>query len=100
MTLTRIDKLCNSVGELPATRRDDLGSYLDGLAMVETKRIIDEDPELQTLTLQEIADAYNVSNRSLLRYIADGKLRAVRFGRKYLVTIAALREFLNAKGIS
>ena len=49
-------------------------------------------------TLREISDAYDVSVRSLQRYIASGELAAVRFGKAYVVTVDSLRKFLNRPG--
>ena len=63
----------------------------------ELKALIEADPELRTITLEQISEAYDVSTRSLLRYIAGGELRAVRFGRRYMVTLAALKEFLGRR---
>ena len=56
---------------------------------------ISADPELRTLTLKEIARAYDLSYRTVLRHVADGSLRAVKFGKRHLITIAALRLFLR-----
>ena len=61
------------------------------------RAIVDADPELRTFTLEDIAKTYGVSVRSLLRYIAAGDLKAVRFGRKYHVTVTALREFFRRR---
>ena len=64
------------------------------------REAIRADPKLQAVTLEQIAETYAVSKRALLRYIAAGDLRAGRFGRRYMVTLAALGEFLNESNAS
>lgn len=64
------------------------------LTASEFKATVAADPDLQTVTLDEVAATYGVGKRSLLRYVATGELNATRFGRKYVVTITALRAFL------
>ena len=61
------------------------------------EKIIKDDPGLQLVTLATIAGTYGVSTRTLQRYIKAGELRAVRFGRKYCVTVSELRRFLNER---
>jgi excisionase family DNA binding protein len=64
------------------------------LPIDEFRRVVDADPELRTVTLDDVVKTYDVSKRSLLRYVAGGELKATRFGRKYVITLAALRAFL------
>jgi len=58
------------------------------------RSMVAADPNLRTVTLDDVAKVYGVGKRSLLRYVADGQLKATRFGRKYVVTLSALRAFL------
>lgn len=51
------------------------------------------------LTVVEVADVLKVSPRAVRRYIAQGKLRAVRFGRGYRVELAALEAFIRAAAV-
>jgi len=47
------------------------------------------------MTLYEIAERYPVSVSALKRHIASGRLQAVRIGRKYHVTVPALKAWLS-----
>jgi len=114
-----LDELGAAAAALPPDRQAVLREHVEGEAMTEAKKpkqrkkraakpstpdvlnplhyVVESDPQLRTFTLEQIADAYSVSVRSLQRYIAAGELRVVRIGRKYGVTLAALREFLRER---
>ena len=62
-------------------------------------RGLDHHDDLQTLTLDEVGRLYGISRRSLSKYIAQGRLRAIQVGRHKQVTVAALREFLALPAI-
>jgi len=72
----------------------------DTISIGALRGIVDADPELRAISLDDIVKTYSVSKRSLLRYVAAGELRATRFGRKYVVTLAALRAFLASNRLS
>ena len=46
-------------------------------------------------TLPELEKMLTVSNRTLLNYIKDGRLKAVKIGGKWLVSEDNLKKFLN-----
>jgi len=45
-------------------------------------------------TLRDLETAYQLSRKTLLRYIESGALRATRIGRAYRVSSEAVREWL------
>lgn len=51
-----------------------------------------EDPRVYDL--KEVAQILGVSNRTLLRYIDSGKLKATKLGKKYIVTKEALEKLI------
>lgn len=54
--------------------------------------------ETETLfTAQEIAEKLRCSYKSVLRYIASGKLKCYEVARKKLITQTQLNEFLNKR---
>jgi len=65
----------------------------------ELRQLIENDPELKLFTLDEIAEAYGLSDRTLKRYIADGQLRAVRLGRTLRVSLTDWRDFLRSRQV-
>lgn len=62
--------------------------------MDDFRSIVAASDDLRCVSLDDIVAEYGVSKRSLLRYVASGDLAATRFGRKYVVTISALKRFL------
>lgn len=50
---------------------------------------------ITTYTLDEISQQYDVSTRSLRKYIKQGRLRATRIGRCLKVTHQALLDFFG-----
>jgi excisionase family DNA binding protein len=46
-------------------------------------------------TVQEIAQALQVTPQTVRAYIKQGKIRAQRIGRPLLITEISLKEFLN-----
>lgn len=61
----------------------------------EFSEMISTNPKLRMMSLEQIAGHYPISERTLLRHIQEGKLSAIRFGRRYLVTVAALEAFID-----
>ena len=52
-----------------------------------------EDPKVYDL--KDVEQILGVSNRTLLRYIDSGKLKATKLGRKYIVTKENLGNLIN-----
>ena len=52
---------------------------------------------LKLYTLQELEKLLEVTTRTLLQYIKDGKLKAVKIGGKWKVSEANLQDFVNGK---
>lgn len=48
-------------------------------------------------SLKELEDNLKVSNRTLLRYIKAGKLKAVKIGGKYVVSESNYSDFISGK---
>lgn len=48
-------------------------------------------------TLKEIEDNLRISNRTLRRYIENGKLEAVKVGGKYLVSEENYNKLISGK---
>ena len=76
------------------------GEHPDQLNLFGLKELVESDDELKALSLADIAGVYGVSEVSLQRYVRAGRLRATRFGRKYLVTVAELKRFLATPKLS
>lgn len=51
--------------------------------------------EIRLYGLQEIAEALNVTRRTLYNYLKQGKLKAVKIGGEWRVTEENLMSFLN-----
>ena len=45
-------------------------------------------------TVQEVADILQIHWQSVLTYIKDGKLEAVKLGKGYRISESALKKFL------
>jgi excisionase family DNA binding protein len=50
---------------------------------------------LKFYDLNEVADLLKVSTMTVRRWIKTGKLKAVRIGRKYLITEDTILQFVN-----
>ena len=50
---------------------------------------------LRHYSLTELEGVVGVSHRTLMRYVKDGKLKAVKIGGKWRVSEANLKAFLN-----
>lgn len=61
--------------------------------------VLRADPELRTVTLAELAGAYGLSTKTLLRDIQAGRLEAVKLGAGYQVTIAQVRTWVRARTV-
>jgi len=49
--------------------------------------------DIEVYTLEEIVQLLQVTRRTIYNWIKDGKLKAFKAGRKWLVTREALNEF-------
>jgi len=61
--------------------------------------VLRADPELRAITLAELAGAYGLSTKTLLRDIRAGRLAAVKLGAGYQVTIAKVRAWLRTRTV-
>lgn len=52
----------------------------------------------ELMTLEQVSERTHYSVRSLQRWIAEGRLRVVRFGKRPLVTDRELEAFIQAPG--
>lgn len=50
----------------------------------------------EVLRVDEVAAKLNVSPRIVRQYIQEGKLKAKKIGRAYVVTMAAFKRFVAA----
>ena len=55
--------------------------------------------DLRTLTVQEAADVLAVSAETVRRWIRAGRLEAMRWGRRFRITPAAIRAFQNGNQV-
>lgn len=53
--------------------------------------------ELKVYTLTEIEPILGVTHRTLLNYVKDGRLKAVKIGGKWKVSGENLRKFINGE---
>lgn len=52
---------------------------------------------IKLYTLQELESILETSTRTLLTYIKQGKLKAVKIGGKWKVSEANLQDFVNGR---
>lgn len=45
--------------------------------------------------VKEIAQAFNISTQTVLKYIKEGKLKGARFGKRYYMTEQAIKDYLE-----
>ena len=50
----------------------------------------------EVFTVAEVAEKLNINSRAVRRYISEGKLKAKKIGRAYVVTMAAFKRFVAA----
>lgn len=53
------------------------------------------DTDIKVYTVKKIKEILHVSQRTIYNYITQGQLKAVKLGREWRVTEAALSDFLN-----
>ena len=49
----------------------------------------------RTYSVQDVAYVLNLSPQTVYKWVKDGKLRAVRLGRKIVISEKALKEYLG-----
>jgi excisionase family DNA binding protein len=54
--------------------------------------------EVKVYTVQDVADQLRIKRETVFRYIREGKLKARRMGKAYLITKNNLISFINAAG--
>ena len=97
-----LERLSASLHALPEDRQRAALDMLDELddqdhgqsARPTAPSLLDTDPELATIPLAEMQTRYGTNVRTLRIHIAEGKLRAIKVGKGYRVTIAAVRDWL------
>lgn len=50
---------------------------------------------IRVYTLDEVAEVLKITRRTLYTYVKEGKLKAVKIGREWRVSEAALQDFIN-----
>lgn len=84
-------RLAREVQTLTTDRQEALMSDIDARATI--------DAAPHALTLAEIAETYRLSVRTLLRYIEQGELEALKIGRGYRVTREQLAAWLERRTV-
>ena len=51
--------------------------------------------DIKVYTIEEVAELLHTTRRTLYTYLKAGKLKAVKMGRKWLVTEENLKEFIS-----
>lgn len=52
----------------------------------------------QTRKIEEAAELIGIGERSTYALVRSGQLRSIRVGRKILIPLTAIEEFLNGSG--
>lgn len=86
-----LQRLAREVHTLTTDRQEALMSDIDARATI--------DAAPHALTLAEIAETYRISVRTLLRYIEQGELEALKIGRGYRVTREQLAAWLERRTV-
>jgi len=50
---------------------------------------------IKAYSVNDLSKMFDVTPLTLRKYIKTGKLRAQKIGRRYMVTVDSLKEFLN-----
>ena len=51
--------------------------------------------EIKVYTIEEVAELLHTTRRTLYTYLKAGKLKAVKMGRKWIITEENLKEFIS-----
>lgn len=57
---------------------------------------MDHEKKIKVYELKEVCKELNIGLQVLRSYIKEGKIKASKIGRKYLITEEAINEFLEA----
>jgi excisionase family DNA binding protein len=63
--------------------------------MQRMSQMPEDEPSVAALTIEQIADALQVSSRTIERRIAKGELRAIHVGRSRRIPISELQRILS-----
>ncbi len=83
-------EIVEALANMEPTRRDAL---LRSIHVATLKN----DPDLGTYSLAEIAEAYDLSTRTLLRAIQARELKAAKLGKQYRVTRRSLAAWIELR---
>ncbi len=62
------------------------------------KKYHDDEKDFEaTKTVQEVAELLGVHWQTILAYIRDGKIDAIRMGNRYRVTASSYQEFVDKR---
>lgn len=53
--------------------------------------------DIKLYDLKDLEELLKVNNRTLLKYIKEDRLKAVKVGQRWIVTDENLRKFLNGE---
>lgn len=53
--------------------------------------------DIKLYDLKDLEELLKVNNRTLLKYIKEGRLKAVKVGQRWIVTETNLLSFLNGE---
>jgi len=53
--------------------------------------------DIKVYSIKQVGKILNVTERTLLSYIKDGKLKAQKIGGKWVITEENLRKFIKAE---
>lgn len=59
---------------------------------------ITETPQRRTWKPEEVAPMLGIGKNGVYALIKSGELRSIRVGRKFLIPLSAVDEFLNGNG--
>jgi excisionase family DNA binding protein len=85
-------------GKLSSSRQAALMDEIDARENDETAALF-RDPHRSVVTLAEIANAYGVHVRTLLRHIEAGELEALKIGRAYKVSRKQLGAWIRRRKV-
>ena len=63
------------------------------------RRYLERDPDVAVLTVEQVAAHLGITVRAVRAVINSGELRASKIGKRLLVTVRALREFISARTV-
>lgn len=61
------------------------------------RKVAMANPDLNFYGLREISELLGVTQRTLLNYVTDGTLEAIKIGREWKVSEKSLRTFIDER---